>query len=112
MTIFDDWNAGYLTNTSLLQSAELMQLAKAAVESDPDFLFRVQVAELPTIYVTLLRWDELELFAAQSGQPFSYPQGLRLSLCLAYIAGLNSTFEHFSTVWVQKTGWTSGWSHG
>jgi hypothetical protein len=75
MTIYDDWNAGYLTNSTILASAQLFQEAKAITESDQTFLFRVMVAELPTIYVTLLRWDELELYAAASGLSFPYPQG-------------------------------------
>ena len=92
MTCFDSIDAAFLTNQTLLASAGLFQLAKSAVADDSATLFRVKVAELPTVYVFLLRWDELVTAAAALHVTWPYP------------LGLNATFQSFSQTWIERTG--------
>ena len=96
MTIFDSYDAAYLTPAVMLQSALIFQNAAEAVEEP--YLFRVQVSELPTIYVILLRWDEIYSYAVNASIAWPYPRGLEW------------TFSWFSAVYQAKTGWQSGLS--
>jgi len=54
-----------------------LEAAEAAVADDPDRLQRVRVAQLPVMYVFLLRWDELRARAAAGGADWPMDDAVR-----------------------------------
>ena len=69
------WNAGYLTPTAVLLSGDLMKTAETRVTNTPVFLQHTQMGALPTLYVALLRWDELNAYL--DANPSHFPVGFK-----------------------------------
>ena len=49
----------FLSFDTLSKGMKLLKAAEQTVKDDPELCFRVQVAQLPLIYVFMMRWDEL-----------------------------------------------------
>ena len=56
---FSSHKARFLSFDTLHRGWQHLAAAEQAVKDSPDLRFRVQVAQLPTIYVFLLRWSEM-----------------------------------------------------
>ena len=61
------YDADYLTLKTLSAGWAHLAAAEAAVRDDPELLFRVQIAQLPVLYVFLMRWDDLQREATAAG---------------------------------------------
>ena len=66
-------NAKFLSFGVLNEGMVHLKAAEQAVEHDPELRFRVQVAQLPVIYVFILRWDEMLERAVDSGTDWPMP---------------------------------------
>jgi hypothetical protein len=65
----------YLTPAALLQAGAALQAAKTATAQDkPLFRGHVELAELPTLYCVLPRWDEIRAYAAQKSVTWPFLQ--------------------------------------
>jgi hypothetical protein len=71
---------GFLTPTAILTSAQGFTAARRVVEKGADkvraaiLTQRIDAAKLPIYLVALFRWQELEAFAVQTGQPWPLPE--------------------------------------
>lgn len=61
---FSPHTANFLSFNTLSKGWEQLKAAEAAVADDPELRFRVQVAQLPSMYTFILRWDEMAKHAA------------------------------------------------
>jgi hypothetical protein len=53
-----------------------LKAAEAAVQNDPDLLFRVQVAQLPIMYTFMVRWDEMREKAEATNADWPMPDSI------------------------------------
>jgi len=56
---FSPHTAKFLSFETLSKGWEHLKAAEEAVKDEPDLCFRVQVAQLPVMYVFMMRWDEM-----------------------------------------------------
>jgi len=56
---FSTHTAKFLSFETLSKGWTHLKAAEQAVQDNPDLRFRVQVAQLPTIYTFVMRWDEM-----------------------------------------------------
>jgi hypothetical protein len=61
---FSEHTAKFLSFETLSKGWSHLKAAEAAVQNDPDWLFRVQVAQLPAMYTFMMRWNEMREKAA------------------------------------------------
>jgi hypothetical protein len=61
---FSEHTAKFLSFETLSKGWSHLKAAEAAVQNDPDLLFRVQVAQLPVVYTFMMRWNEMREKAA------------------------------------------------
>jgi hypothetical protein len=61
---FSEHTAAFLSCETLSKGWDRLKEAEAAVQNDPELLFRVQVAQLPIMYTLILRWDQMSKHAA------------------------------------------------
>ena len=72
-----DEDAPFLTPALLLRSAQAFADASTAVASDPVRARRVNHAAMPVMYVVLVRWDAMRLFAKTRGLTWPYSESKR-----------------------------------
>ena len=70
---FSAHTAKFLSFETLNKGWEHLKDAEAAVQNDPNLLFRIQVAQLPVIYTFIMRWDEIRQNAEASGADWPMP---------------------------------------
>jgi hypothetical protein len=63
---FEKHTAKYLSFDTLSRGWEHLQAAEDAVRDDPVMRFRVQVAQLPVMYVFMMRWNEMRQAAEKA----------------------------------------------
>ena len=73
---FEKNTAKYLSFDTLARGWEHLQAAETAVQNDPDLRFRVQVAQLPVMYVFLTRWGEMRDAAKKAGAEWPMPNSI------------------------------------
>jgi len=93
----DDWLGCFSQHTAKFLSFETLsagwshlKAAEAAVQDNPDLHFRVQVAQLPVMYVFMMRWDEMREKAAAAGADWPMSDSIQ------------DTFEQFLAVAKKK----------
>ena len=79
----DDWlgcfsphTAKFLSFETLSKGWKQLKAAEAAA-TDPDVRFRVQVAQLPVMYVFMLRWDELRKACEEGNAEWPMPETIQ-----------------------------------
>ena len=68
--------AHYLSLDTLLDSWKHLAAAEAAVSYNPDVRERVQIAQLPVLYIIMMRWEELRRTAHAEGIRWPLPNSL------------------------------------
>lgn len=68
--------AKFLSFEVLSQGLTHLKAAEAAVATDEDLQFRVQVAQLPLIYAFLMRWDEMRQAAQAASAAWPMPNSI------------------------------------
>jgi hypothetical protein len=74
---FEQNHAKFLSLDTLSRGWQCLKAAEAAVQSDPDLRFRVQVAQLPVMYTFLTRWNEMREAAKAVGADWPMPSSAR-----------------------------------
>ncbi len=74
---FQESNAKFLSFDTLSRGWQHLKAAEAAVQDSPDLRFRVQVAQLPTMYVFIARWNEMREAAKIATADWPMPQSAR-----------------------------------
>ncbi len=74
---FEKQTAKFLSFETLSKGWVHLKAAEAAVKDDTDLLFRVQVAQLPTMYTFMMRWDEMREKAEASGAAWPMPESIQ-----------------------------------
>jgi hypothetical protein len=67
-----------------------LKAAEAAVQNDPALQFRVQTAELPVLYVFMMRWNDLRAAAQAANADWPMPASIR------------DTYDQFQTIAKKK----------
>jgi hypothetical protein len=87
---FQEYTAKFLNFGTLAQGWKELQAAEAAVKSDPERQFRVQVAQLPVLYTFMMRWNEMREAARTAGADWPLP------------ASIQETYDRFLTIAQKK----------
>jgi len=87
---FSEHTAKFLSFETLSKGWAHLAAAEAAVQSDPNLLFRVQVAQLPVMYTFMMRWNDMREKAAAAGATWPMPDSIQ------------DTFDHFTQVAKKK----------
>jgi hypothetical protein len=74
---FSEHKAKFLSFETLSKGWPHLKAAEAAVQNDPNFLFRVQVAQLPVMYTFMIRWTEMREKATASGTDWPMPNSIQ-----------------------------------
>ncbi len=74
---FSQHTAKFLSFETLSKGWKQLKAAEAAVADNPDVRFRVQVAQLPVMYVFMLRWDELRKACQDAGAEWPMPESVQ-----------------------------------
>ncbi len=80
---FSPHTAEFLSFETLNRGWKYLKEAEQAVADDPDLRFRVQVAQLPTLYTLMMRWDKMKEQARTSGADWPVSDSIQ------------KTFDHF-----------------
>jgi hypothetical protein len=64
---FEKNTAKFLSFDTLSKGWKHLKAAEAAVQDDPELLFRVQVSQLPVMYTFMTRWDQMRKKAVAIG---------------------------------------------
>jgi len=70
---FSQHTAKFLSFETLNKGWSHLKAAEATVQDDPELRFRVQVAQLPVMYVFMMRWDEMRQNAVTAGVDWPMP---------------------------------------
>ncbi|MFQ6035359.1 MAG: DUF4838 domain-containing protein [Sedimentisphaerales bacterium] len=87
---FSQHTAKFLSFETLRDGWTHLKAAEAAVKDDPDLRFRVQVAQLPVMYVFMMRWDEMREKAEAIGADWPMPNSIQ------------DAFDHFMKIAKKK----------
>jgi hypothetical protein len=87
---FESHTAKYLSFDTLSRGWQRLKAAEAAVQNDPALQFRVQVAELPVLYVFIMRWNDLRAAAQAANADWPMP------------ASIQDTYDQFMTIAKKK----------
>ena len=87
---FSQHTAKFLSFETLNKGWGHLKAAEAAVKDKPDLRFRVQVAQLPVMYVFMMRWDEMREKARAAGADWPMPDSIK------------DAFDHFMKVAKKK----------
>jgi hypothetical protein len=87
---FEKHTAKFLSFETLSKGLAQLKAAEAAVQDDPDLLFRVQVVQLPTMYTFMMRWDEMREKAEVSSAAWPMPEAIK------------TAYEHFMKIAKKK----------
>jgi hypothetical protein len=71
------YGASYLTIQTLSESWAHLAAAESVVQDNPEILYRIRVAQLPVMYVFLMRWDEMQEKAKALGDAWPLPDDKR-----------------------------------
>jgi len=74
---FSQHTAKFLSFETLSKGWGHLKVAEAAVKDEPALRFRVQVAQLPVMYVFMMRWDELREKARAAGADWPMPGSIK-----------------------------------
>ncbi len=74
---FSQHTAKFLSLETLSKGWGHLKAAGEAVKDEPDLRFRVQVAQLPVMYVFMMRWDELRDKARADGADWPMPESIK-----------------------------------
>ena len=74
---FSQHTAKFLSLETLSKGWGHLKAAGEAVKDEPDLRFRVQVAQLPVMYVFMMRWDELREKARADGADWPMPGSIK-----------------------------------
>jgi hypothetical protein len=74
---FSEHTAKFLSFETLSKGWSHLKAAEAAVQNDPDLLFRVQVAQLPVMYTFMMRWNEMAQRAALVSAAWPMPESIQ-----------------------------------
>jgi len=74
---FSEHTAKFLSFETLSKGWEHLKAAEAAVQNDPNLLFRVQVAQLPIMYTFMIRWTEMREKAKTAGADWPMPDSIQ-----------------------------------
>jgi hypothetical protein len=86
---FTPFDASFLSPDVLLASLRHLRAAESAVWGQPEVLARVRLAKLPTMYVVLMRWNEVKDHAEKTGQEWLLPE-TRMAAFDAFAAVYNA----------------------
>ena len=87
---FEKHTARYLSLDTLARGWKHLKAAEQAVQNDPELRFRVQVAQLPVMYVFMTRWNEMRGAAQKAGADWPLP------------ASIQTVYDRFMTVAKEK----------
>lgn len=87
---FSQHTAKFLSLETLSRGWGHLKAAEEAAKNNPALHFRVQVAQLPVMYVFMMRWDELRDKASTAGTAWPMPDTIK------------ETYERFSEVAKRK----------
>jgi len=87
---FEKHTARYLSLDTLARGWKHLKAAEQAVQDDPELRFRVQVAQLPVMYVFMTRWNEMRDAAQKAGADWPLP------------ASIQTVYDRFMTVAKEK----------
>ncbi|HIJ53230.1 MAG TPA: DUF4838 domain-containing protein [Planctomycetes bacterium] len=98
---FSQHTAKFLSLETLSKGWGHLKAAEEAVKDNPALRFRVQVAQLPVMYVFMMRWDEMRKKARAAGLDWPMPDSIK------------TTYEQFLEVAKKKNitrlnEWSSG----
>jgi len=74
---FEKYTAKFLSFETLSEGLAQLKAAEAAVQDNPELRFRVQVAQLPTMYTFMMRWDEMREKAEVSSADWPMPEAIK-----------------------------------
>jgi hypothetical protein len=74
---FSEHTAGFLSFETLSKGWSDLKAAEQAVSNDPDLRLRVQAAELPVLYVFVMRWSEMRQRAQTLKADWPMPDSIR-----------------------------------
>jgi len=74
---FSPHTAKFLSFETLSKGWEHLKAAEEAVKNNPEFHFRIQVAQLPVMYVFMMRWDEMQEKAKASDSVWLMPDTIK-----------------------------------
>lgn len=78
MSCYSSPSAPFLDFATLSQAESLWNQAEAAVQSDPDLLWRVRQAHLPVRYAFLVRWSTLQRDCLRAGAVWPLPKSRKV----------------------------------
>ena len=96
------YTSAYLTPENLLRSAALMEPAKG---DDASKAARLRTAKMSTLYVVLLRWDEVRDYANAHGIKWPYKETTLQSAFQAF----SSIYEESGATLLSEAGHDLGW---
>jgi hypothetical protein len=74
---FSEHTAKFLSFETLSKGWTHLKAAEQAVQNDPDLRFRVQVDQLPAMYVFMMRWDEMRDAAKAANADWPMPESIQ-----------------------------------
>lgn len=74
---FSEHTAKFLSFETLSKGWTHLKAAEQAVQDDPDLRFRVQVDQLPVMYVFMMRWDEMRDAAKAANADWPMPESIQ-----------------------------------
>jgi len=73
---FSQHTAKFLSFETLSKGWERLKAAEETVMDNPDLRFRVQVAQLPIMYVFLMRWNDMRQACQNAGADWPMPESI------------------------------------
>ncbi len=73
---FSEHTAKFLSFETLSKGWERLKAAEDAVRDNPDLRFRVQVAQLPIMYVFMMRWSDMRQACKAAGADWPMPESI------------------------------------
>jgi len=74
---FENHTAKYLSFDTLAHGWSHLKAAETAVQDHPDLRFRVQVAQLPTMYTFMMRWKDMREAAKATSADWPMPESIK-----------------------------------
>jgi hypothetical protein len=87
---FSEHTAKFLSFETLSKGWTHLKAAEQAVQDHPDLSFRVQVDQLPVMYVFMMRWDEMRDAAKAANADWPMPESIQ------------ETYDHFVEIAKKK----------
>jgi len=87
---FEQHTARYLSFDTLAQGWQHLKAAEQAVADNPDLRFRVQVAQMPTLYTFIMRWKSMQEAAKAANAEWPMPDTVQ------------GAYDQFMTIAKQK----------